>query len=199
MLKVLQAPIISMTLGGIAFLLTMVLSLNKPLQAAATAQLPADEEECVGGSFWQNHNPEIDQLLQEIRHEKEDLAKREAELRELATRLQAERAEINTVTQRVVQLQSEFDQNVIRVREEELPSLKKLAKLYTSMTPEAVLAIFKEMDDQTVAKILRSMKESETAPLLEGMAKQGETQAKRAAAISEALTKSISEAKKPAP
>jgi flagellar motility protein MotE (MotC chaperone) len=131
-----------------------------------------EEEESVGGSFWQNHNPEIDQLLQEIRHEKEDLAKREAELRELATRLQAERAEINTVTQRVVQLQSEFDQNVIRVREEELPSLKKLAKLYTSMTPEAVLAIFKEMDDQTVAKILRSMKESETAPLLEGMAKQ---------------------------
>ena len=197
MIRLLQAPIISMTLGGLSFLLTMVLLLNKPLQAA-TSQLPAEEEE-GGGSFWQSHNPETDQLLQEIRRAKADLAKREAELRELATRLQAERAEINTVTQRVAQLQTEFDQNVIRVREEEVPTLKKMAKLYTSMTPEAALAIFKEMDDQSVAKIFKTMKESDTAPLLEAMTKQGEAQAKRAAAISEALTKSITEAKKAAP
>lgn len=193
-MKFLTSSLTSTLLGGIFFLLTMVLLLEKPL--AASAKPEAEEEESGPVTFWERHNPEVDQLIEDLRKQKQDLAKREAELRELATRLQTERAEINLVTQRVAQLQVEFDQNVVRVKEEETPNLKKLARMYSSMTPEAVSAIVKEMDDQTVVKLMSQMKETESAPLLESMTKEGEAQAKRAAAISEALRKTLTDKRK---
>jgi len=194
MIKLLQAPLTSMTLGGIVFLLTMVALLQKPLHATATTE--AAHEELGPAGFWERHNPEVDQMFQEVKREKVALAKREAELRELATRLQAERAEINTVTQRVAQLQMEFDQSVTRIKEEETPNLKRLVRLYSSMSPEGISAIMKELDDQTVVKVFSVMKESDSAPLLDAMAKEGEIQAKRAAAISEALRRTITDKKK---
>lgn len=197
MMKLLRAPIFSMTLGGLSFLLTMFLLLNRPLPLAANASHhDENSEESATKSFWERHDPEIDQLLEEVRREKEALAKREADLKELAKRLAAEQAEITTVTQRVAQMQMEFDQNVVRIKEDEVPNLKRLAKLYTTMSPEAVLVILKELDDQTVVKLFNSMKDSDTAPLLEAIAKEGETQAKRAAAITESLRRTIIEKKK---
>ncbi len=195
-MKLLQAPITAIMMGGISFLLTMFLLVMKPLQASASAQQGDEEEEVTPEGFWRVHNPEIDVLLQELSREKESMNKREKELRELATRLQAERAEINTVTQRVAQLQADFDQNIIRVKEEELPTLKRLAKLYTSMSQESVLTLFKEMDDPSLIKILKTMKDSESAPLLDAMAKKGDAEAKRVAFITEALTRTITEKKK---
>jgi len=198
MIKLLQGPAASMTLGGILFLLTMSLLLNRPLPSAAVAS--SDEgAEVSPDAFWQRHNPEIDQLLQEVRREKEDLQKRTAELRELAARLQAERAEINAITQRVAQLQTEFDQNVVRIKEDEVPTLKRLAKLYTTMSPEAVLAIFKETDDASVVRILHAMKDADSAPLLDAMARQGEAQSRRAAALTDALRRILAEKKKSPP
>jgi flagellar motility protein MotE (MotC chaperone) len=196
MMSLFKAPITAMMMGGLSFLLTMFFLLTKPLQATVAAQTKSEHEEGTPESFWKVHNPEIDVLLSEVRREKDVMAKREAQLRELETRLQAERAEINTVTQRVAQLQAEFDQNIIRVKEEELPSLKKLGKLYSSMSPDSVLAIFKEMDDPALIKILKTLKESESAPLLDLMAKKSDADAKRAAFISEALTRTIIEKKK---
>jgi len=194
MTKVLQSPFTAMTLGGISFLVTMFLLVHRPLAAKAAAQ---HQEEEVSTGFWEEHSQEVDQMLQELKKEKDSLTKREADLKELETRLEAERAELTTITQRVQQLQTEFDQNVIRVKEEEAPNLKKLARMYSNMSPEAVSAIFKELDDQVVVKILSFMKDAESAPLLENMAKEGDAQAKRAALISESLRKTLSEKRKP--
>jgi flagellar motility protein MotE (MotC chaperone) len=96
----------------------------------------------------------------------------------------------------VAQLQFEFDQNLVRVKEEEIPNLKKLAKMYTAMSPEGASAIMRELDDLVVVKVMSFMKEDQSAPLLDAMAREGETQAKRAAAIAEALRKTIAEKKK---
>jgi flagellar motility protein MotE (MotC chaperone) len=192
--KLLQAPVTAMFLGGLSFLLTMLALLQKPLENVARPAVHTEAEQMEG--FWQRHNPEVDQLLIEIKREKEELVKKGAELRELEARLQLERAEITQVTQRVAQLQMEFDQNIVRVKEEETPNLKKLAKLYVSMSPEGASAILRELDDEVVVKIFSCMKEEESAPLLDAMAMEGETQAKRAAAIAEALRTRITEKKK---
>jgi flagellar protein FlbB len=193
-MKFLQSPMVAMMLGGLSFLLTMLALVQKPLAESAKPQEHSPEAKAE--SFWQRHNPEVDQLLQEVKAEKELLAKRAAELRELEGRLTAERAEINQVTQRVAQLQLEFDQHVIRVKEEETPNLKKLAKVYTTMTPEGASVIFRELDDEVIVKVLSFMKEDQSAPLLEAMTRQGEEQAKRAASIAEALRKTTPEKKK---
>jgi flagellar motility protein MotE (MotC chaperone) len=193
-MKFLQAPITAMLLGGLAFLLTTFALIQKPLSESAKPSEHTDEEKT--GDFWQRHDPEVDLLLQEIKSEKELLTKRAAELKELEGRLAAERAELNQVTQRVAQIQQDFDQSVIRIKDEETPNLKRLAKVYTTMTPEGASAIFRELDDEVVVKVLAFMKEDQSAPLLEAMARQGDEQAKRAASIAEAMRKTTTEKKK---
>jgi flagellar motility protein MotE (MotC chaperone) len=193
-MKLLQSPIVAMLVGGLSFLLTMFALVEKPLKASARPVEHTEEEKVAG--FWERHDPEVDQLLKEIKDEKAALDKRSTELRELEKRLAAERAEINQITQRVAQLQFEFDQNLVRVKEEEIPNLKKLAKMYTAMSPEGASAIMRELDDLVVVKVMSFMKEDQSAPLLDAMAREGETQAKRAAAIAEALRKTIAEKKK---
>ena len=139
------------------------------------------------GPSWDFFNPEVDRLVKELAQEKKALAQREQQLNELSTRLEAERAEITTVTQAVHRMQQEFDRGVLRIREEETANLKKLAKVYATMSPEGAIPILKQMEDEQIVKFMVFMKDGETAPLLEGLARQGEPDAKRAAAISERL------------
>lgn len=91
------------------------------------------------------------------------------------------------MTQQVGRIQTEFDRNVVRVREEETANLKRLAKIYAAMTPEGAVSILKEMKDDDIVKILAYMKDVETAPILELLAKPGVADAKRTAQISERL------------
>ena len=180
-MKFLQAPITAMLLGGLSFLFTMFALIQQPLAESARPREHTEEEKVA--DFWERHDPEVDQLLQELKNEKALLAKRGAELKELEARLAAERAELNQVTQRVAQVQQEFDQTVIRIKEEETPNLKKLVKMYMTMSPEGASAIFRELDDEVIVKLLVLMKEDQSAPLLEAMTRQGEEQAKRAASL----------------
>ena len=197
MKRLLTAPITAMTVGGVSFLVTMMLLLQQPLTATpAPASAHEAVEQTPVQSFWEAYNPEVDLLLEELQNEKAVLDKKEQELNELAARLASERAELNVVTQRVHQLQIEFDQNVTRVKEEEAPNLKKLAKMYATMSPEGASAILSELDDQTIVKLFSFMKETECAPLLEMMALRGGEQAARAAEISEALRNVLGEKKK---
>lgn len=194
MIGLLQSPFVAMFLGGLSFLLTMLALVQKPLAQAKHQEPEFPVDTPVG--FWAQYNPEVDQMSQELRKEKEELDKREADLKKLAAQLQAEREAINQVTQRVAQLQMEFDENIIRVKEEEVPTLKKLAKMYTSMSPEGVSAIFKELDDTTVVKLMSLMKEDQSAAMLDAMAQSGEAQAKRAAALAESLRRTLGEKRK---
>ncbi len=183
-MKMLQSPWVASLLGLILYAATTVLLWRPP--APAPAGPPASVAPREGPS-WTFHNADLEQLVSELKREKESLADREKQLADLAARLQTERLEISQVTQHVQQLQAEFDRNIVRTREEELVNLKKLAKMYAAMTPEGAGAIFKQLDDPSLVKIMMFMKEAETGPILEHMAKQSEPQAKRAAALSERL------------
>jgi flagellar motility protein MotE (MotC chaperone) len=69
--------------------------------------------------------------------------------------------------------------------------LKKLAKVYGGMTPDTAATVMGQLDDAVIVKIMLYMKESETAAILETLAKKGPDQAKRAASISEHVRLSI--------
>ena len=136
---------------------------------------------------WEFHNPEADQLISELQAEKKDLDKRRQDLDELAARLEAERTEVTGARQEVELLQTNFDKSVLRVKEDETANLKKLAKVYSAMAPESAAAIFADMDDVAVSKIIVFMKDADTAGILEALSKKGDAEAKRAAALSERL------------
>lgn len=190
MIKRFQSTWTASVVGMLLYLATTGLVWKPPSATDPTAN-PAEAATRSNGASWAFHNPEVDLLIVELKQEKASLAKREAQLKELAERLQAERLEINLVLQAVQQLQTEFDNNIVRVTAEEATNVKKLARTYAAMTPEGAAPILKQMDETTLVKILATMKESETAPILEAMAQQGEANAKRVAAISERLRLSL--------
>jgi len=186
MIRLLQSSWVAAGIGAVLFLVTAAAILNpRKLLNARQAQIAASAKKPTPHAGWDFSNPEIDQLIAELKTEKEGLALREQQLKELATRLAAERSEINQTTQAVNRLEKEFDERIVRVREEETANLKKLAKTYAAMSPEGAATILKQMEDDQIVKILVFIKEGDSAPILEAFAKSGEADAKRVAMISE--------------
>ena len=113
-------------------------------------------------------------------------------LNDLATRLKAERAEMDDALKGIKKIQDQVDKNLFRIKEDEAGNLKKLAKMYTAMEPASAARILRELDDTIVVKILTLMKEPETALILESLSRMGEAETRRAAAISENLRSAVS-------
>jgi flagellar motility protein MotE (MotC chaperone) len=188
MIKLLENSWISALVGAILYLACTVLFWEKPKLPPKTDAAPAMRE--VGPS-WDFNNPEADQLITELKIEKKSVEDREKQLNELAARLASERAELNQVTQSVHLMQTEFDKSVLRIKDQEIANLKKLAKVYADMAPETAATVMAEMDNEAIVKILLYLKDSDTAAILEAMAKKGQAQARRTAEISETVRLSL--------
>jgi len=186
MIKLILSPWGTAIVSVIMYLGATVAFWKTPVPPPVTAPVGVVTGKHIGPS-WDFINPEADQLMAELKAEKQALAKKEQDLNDLTARLQSERAELSMVTQSVRQLQTDFDQNVLRIGEEETANLKKLAKVYADMEPGNAANILQEMDDNSIIKIMVFMKDTETAAIWEAMAKKGQPQAKRAAALSDRL------------
>jgi flagellar motility protein MotE (MotC chaperone) len=200
MIRILQTKWMAVTVGTLIYALTTWISLEpqKQLMRAAKALGAAENAKSAGaaGPSWKFQNPELNQLLAELKDEREALRVRAAQLDELEARLGTERKEISVVTQTVARLRKEIEATVIRVADEEAVNLKKLSKVYATMSPAGAARILKEMDDEQIVKILALMKEAETAPILEGFGQGDKQDAKRAALISNRLRLTIPPTKK---
>jgi len=191
MIKLLQSTWTSLLLGSALYLGVTGYFLTPSRVFPNGTSAPVAEASNTKGASWDFFNPEVDRLINELATEKKAVTTREEQLNELTTRLEAERTEINIVLQSIHRMQKDFDRTVVRVKEEESLNLKKLAKVYAGMSPEGAATIIKQMEDDQIVKFLVFMKEGESAPLLESFAKLGETEAKRAAAISERLRTAV--------
>ncbi|HZM01860.1 MAG TPA: hypothetical protein VFC44_02455 [Candidatus Saccharimonadales bacterium] len=184
MIKLLTTPWMTMLLSAVIYLGATLAFWKTPVPAPPPPAAEAAHDKQIS---WEFTNPEADQLMAELQAEKRALGKKEQDLNDLAARLQSEGAELNVVTQSVRQLQTNFDQNVLRIRDEETANLKKLAKVYAAMDPESAAKILTELDDTSIIKIMVFMKDAETAAIWETFAKKGQPEAKRAASLSERL------------
>lgn len=145
--------------------------------------MPAEDRSSTEDPSWKFKNPEFDQWIAQMRDEKEKLALREQQLKDWQSRLDAERQEIATITQTVARLQADFDTNVIRFRAQEMDNVKHQVKLIAAMTPAGAAALFNEMPDEDVVRILFIMKADVASSILDTMSKMGKEQARRAAAL----------------
>lgn len=188
MIQLLQSSWMVALVGGLLYLGTTALLLRPSHlegmhQAGAQKALkhsPNDDPS------WLFRNPEFDQMLEEIRREKEAVALKRQELQDLQARLAAERQELLSITQAVHQLQVEFDRNVIRLSSQEVENAKRQVKVLTTMTPVAAAGLLAEMPDDDVVKLLMIMKPDEASPLLEAIsATSGGT--KRAATLTDKM------------
>ncbi len=191
--KLASNPIVIVALGlllGVGSGVGYFMKVAGPLiQHAREARLKAvkSNKPDAPWDFW---TIDIENLASELKDEKAVLKKREEELNARDVRLATEQAELTKQRKELEALRGEISSKMTEIQADETKNLKNLAATYSTLTPKACLAIFKEMEDPTVVKLLSIMKPDVVGPLFEEMGKQADTDpafAKRAAALSEKL------------
>ncbi len=126
--------------------------------------------------------------IDQLRKQDEELAKREAVMVKkekamagILRQIDIEKAQLKDDREIVEKKVAEIAQYFEKFTQEEEDNLKRLSKLYETMKAARVVAIFSELDEQTVAQLLVRMKSSASAKILGQM---GVENANRAARVS---------------
>lgn len=120
------------------------------------------------------NNPEVTDLVEELRRERELLRQKEEQLLQLRRQIILEKAEIGSITQDFLRAKALMEEamtnRVTLLQNLETNKLALLAKVYTNMPPSAAVAILDKMSVEDVARILEFMKEGNKAAILENFA-----------------------------
>ena len=150
--------------------------------AGPTGPKAMAEAKAKGWDFW---TVEVDNLSSELKGEKERLKTESDQLDIKAQRLAAESQELDKIRANLDAMRREINDRVVEVGADESKNLRTLAAMYSNLTPAGAVTIFQEMDDSTAIKIMSLMKPDIVGPILEAMAHGGQTQAHRAAVLSD--------------
>ncbi len=126
----------------------------------ATANLPNDP--------FQLTDEEID-LLQMLAERRTEIDRREAELDQRGTLLEAAERRIDEKIGELESLRKTIEELLIQRDEQEETQLNSLVKIYESMKPKDAARIFEELDMAVLLDVIERMKERKTAPILARM------------------------------
>ena len=188
-MKLLQSPLIICLLGCLTYLGTTAAVLSSAKFEVEQPEVETEIQKFAPGNdpSWKFRNPEFEQWVNDLRLEKAALELRKVQLGEWETRLVAERQELSTVTQKVAQLQADFDKNVVRLKDQEVKNLKRQAKAVAERTPDTAAKMLDQRTDDDIVRLFSAMKNDQVTLLLETLGKQGKGQTRRAAAITERM------------
>ncbi len=128
--------------------------------APVTANLPSDP--------FQLTDEEIE-LLQMLSIRRSEIDRREAELEQRGTLLEAAEQRIDEKIAELESLKKTVEELLIRRDEQEESQLNSLVKIYESMKPKDAARIFEELDMAVLLDVIERMKERKTAPILARM------------------------------
>lgn len=156
-------------------------------------------EEIIGTpQYFDFFTQNIDQLVKDLEAEKEKLSSREASIAEMEARIRAEKEEMLRMRKEIEQFRNEFTNQIVEIKDEEMKNLKTLSTTYAAISPEAAVAIFNEMDDDFVVKLLSLMPTDAVGPIFQLMANSKDNSgplSERAARFSEMLRLTVKEGK----
>src|SRR6185295_12537037 len=104
---------------------------------------------------WDFWTIEIENLSNELKEERAHLHKRSDLLDQREARLALEEKELGKVRTDVERMRREIAEKVIEVSADEAKNIRTLSQTYTNLSPKAVVAIFREMDDVTAVQFSR--------------------------------------------
>jgi len=203
--KPIALPLIGSLIGGLLYLAVtaaLILKGYKPPAPPPAKVAKAVEKDGVSGAplagktadelngmtqSWNYYNQDIEFLIKYLKDTSNLFRIRQKDLDELGQRLAAERAELASVTQSVARLRDDIDKQVIRIQDDEIINVKRLAKTYAGMDPSSAAKVFAELDEKLVVKIMSQMKDDQNAAILDALAKTNAQGAKLAAALSDKL------------
>jgi len=136
--------------------------------AAANVKLPPAELKEKGWDFW---TIEIENLSTELKGERDRLRKQQEQLDQRAALLATEAKELAKVRSEIEQVRKTISEKIVEVSADDAKNIATLAKTYTNLTPKAVVAIVRDLDDDAVVKILSLMKVDVVSPIFEEMSR----------------------------
>jgi flagellar motility protein MotE (MotC chaperone) len=149
---------------------------------------------------WVLRSAEIEKLATDLRQEKAALEDRRKELDQSESRLTSEREELRKVRSEIDLMRREVTDNIPKVQTAERQNVKNLAKTYAAMKPVDAVTVLRELDDQTIVKILSCMKADVVGAIFQEMTRARDndgTLAARAAQLSDRLRLVQTEPKPP--
>lgn len=183
MKHLLSTKVIFVILGGLIYIgvtmLTLFYSIGtlefKPNQKTDGTQIGMTAN--LEGPSWDYINPELDLLIQELKTRKEDIEKKEKELMLLETRVQKDLDQLSSITNRMRNLQDEFERSATTLTKNEEQNINRLLGLFKTLEPEQIGTILEPMSDEKIAKVFRLLKPAEVSPVVDlWLSKGGETE-----------------------
>ena len=173
MKHLLSSKVIFVILGGLIYIgvtmWTLFISIGefefKPNQKADGTQIGMTPN--LDGPSWNFRNPEMDLLVQELYKRTKDIEKKEKDLRLLQARVQNDIDQLSSITNRMRNLQDEFERSATALTKNEEQNIKSLLGLFKTLEPEQIGTILEEMSNQKIAKIFRLLKPAEFGPVVE--------------------------------
>lgn len=153
--------------------------------ASRAKAVPSKKEN--GWDFW---TIEVENLSNDLKEERARLRNQSELMDQRSARLDAEEKELANARADIEALKRQIDDKVTEISADESKNIRTLAQTYTNLSPRAVVAIFKELDDVTAVKILSQMKPDVVGPIFEEMSHgtdDDSTLPRRAAVLSEKL------------
>lgn len=169
-MKALLAPVpalvlsLALSVGGAFFWFQHQAKRMIALAAAHRAEQIEAKRPEKPWDFW---TPEMENVAKELAAQRERVARRETELHARETRLASERKELDELRTQIERMRAEIDARIVQINAQEQRNLKTLVATYSKLTPAAAVAIFKQLDDPLVAKLLSLMKPDATTAILE--------------------------------
>ncbi len=173
--------------GTTSYVLWKTTSLYADKLVAERAAAEAAKKPDKPWDFW---TVAIENLSNDLKAERAQVKKKEDELDQREARLNVEEQELTKTRRQIEAMRTAIDQRLVEVGLGEQANLKKLAQSYSTLSPKAAVAIFRDMSDRTVVKLLSIMKPDVVGAIFEEMSRESAVDpnlAKRAASITDQL------------
>lgn len=189
------APVLSSALAvGLSVALAVTLTwrevdalVHRAVVPPAPKPVEAHADKAKGWDFW---TVEMENLANELKEQRAQLKQRAEALDQREARIRAGEKELARARADVDALGKQISDRVVEMSADEAVNLRKLSQTYSNLSPRAVVAVIREMDDVTAVKILALMKPDVVGPIFEEMTKTAGTDgslARRAAVLSEKI------------
>ncbi|MEI8284778.1 MAG: hypothetical protein WCG52_07280 [bacterium] len=141
---------------------------------------------------WDFYTTEIDNLVNELKTERENYQKKAKDFAAVELRIATEKKELVRIREEIEKMRSELTEKTTEMQASEKTNVRNLSRTYSNMKPTQAVAIISEMSDANIVKILALMKPDIQAKILAEMAKTSDgsgnaTLAPRAAKLSDQL------------
>lgn len=186
---------LSTVLASVAVSFFLMLSVVRTLpRPPAVTQAGVSDVKHPAPVIWSFKTDAIQELVSELKESRDGLIAEQKDLASLQAQVSAEKQEVEKIKNEILRLRQDLDRRVVEVKESESKNLKTLAQTYSSMVAASAVPILKELDEDTVVKILSLMKPERVGLLLGEMARASaadrsgdDSPARRVARISEKI------------